>query len=282
MEATILLGNHNDCKIDTGRYVETDVMGWKAIVYVPSGIDNEQVQKALDYAYSTLCQSCYMEFILADNFLLISKEVFDKKKVFKFNLKKHFTECQTSIRDTMKLYERNMDEDYYNEYSTFLWDLIKDKVEKLRKMIEDKLRNLKCKYNPYLCSYVIMIQNLVQQINDTHIHVMEITEREYGVDIAPSYENYRAKMAFTQADNCLYDIMHDEAKKFRDNIVKDKKIIAVWSDITRTIYNPINAKKARLSAFYSMPEETQALYNLREEDGFCELKDGAKKFKKGA
>ena len=175
-----------------------------------------------------------------------------------------------------------MDEDYYNEYSTYLWDLIKDKVEKLRKMIEDKLRNLKCKYNPYLCSYAITIQNLVQQINDTHIHVMEITEREYGVDIAPSYENHRAKMAFTQADNCLYDIMHDEAEKFRDNIVKDKKVIAVWSDITRTIYDPINAKKARLSAFYSMPEETQALYNLREEDGFCELKDGAKRFKKGA
>lgn len=124
MEASILLGNHNDCKIDTGRYVETDVMGWKATIYVPSGIDNEQIQKALDYAYSTLCQSCYMEFILADNFLLISKEVFDKKKVFKFNLKKYFTECQTSIRDTMKLYERNMDEDYYNEYSTYLWDLI--------------------------------------------------------------------------------------------------------------------------------------------------------------
>ena len=57
MEATILLGNHNDCKIDTGRYVETDVMGWKATIYVPSGIDNEQIQKALDYAYSTLCQS---------------------------------------------------------------------------------------------------------------------------------------------------------------------------------------------------------------------------------
>lgn len=155
-----------------------------------------------------------------------------------------------------------MDEDYYNEYSTYLWDLIKDKVEKLRKMIENKLRNLKCKYNPYLCSYAITIQNLVQQINDTHKHVMEITEREYGVDIAPSYECHRAKMAFTQADNCLYDIMHDEAEKFRDNIVNDKK--------------------ARFSAFYSMSKETQALYNLREEDGFCELKEDAKRFKKGA
>lgn len=233
MEAPVLLNNHIVVNIDKGRYVETDVVGWKAIVYVPSGIDNEQIQKALDYAYSTLCQSCYMEFILADNFLLISKEVFDKKKVFKFNLKKHFTECQTSIRDTMKLYERNMDEDYYNEYSTYLWDLIKDKVEKLRKMIEDKLRNLKCKYNPYLCSYVIMIQNLVQQINDTHIHVMEITERKYGVDIAPSYENYRAKMAFTQADNCLYDIMHDEAEKFRDNIVKDKRVRGEWFSLSK-------------------------------------------------
>ena len=74
---------------------------------------------------------------------------------------------------------------------------------------------------------------------------------------------------------------HNDAKT-RDNIVKDKKIIDVWSDITKTLYNPINAKKARISAFYSMPKETQALYNLREEDGFCEPKDGTKKFNKGA
>lgn len=55
MKAPILLGNHNDCKIDKGRYVETDVSGYKAVIYVPSGINNEQIQKALDYAYSTLC-----------------------------------------------------------------------------------------------------------------------------------------------------------------------------------------------------------------------------------
>ena len=55
----------------------------------------------------------------------------------------------------------------------------------------------------------------------------------------------------------------------------------MWSDIIRTIYDPINVKKARFSAFYSMPKETQALYNLREEDGFCEPKESTKKFKKG-
>ena len=57
MEAPMLLSNHNGCKMDKGRYVETDVSGYKAVIYVPSGIDNEQIQKALDYAYSTLCQS---------------------------------------------------------------------------------------------------------------------------------------------------------------------------------------------------------------------------------
>lgn len=55
MEAPVLLNNQMVVNIDKGRYVETDVMGWKAIIYVPSGIDNEQIQKALDYAYSTLC-----------------------------------------------------------------------------------------------------------------------------------------------------------------------------------------------------------------------------------
>lgn len=87
MEAPILLGNHNDCKIDKGRYVETDVSGYKAVIYVPSGIDNEQIQKALDYAYSTLCQSCYMEFILADNFLLISKRSSIRRKCLSLILK---------------------------------------------------------------------------------------------------------------------------------------------------------------------------------------------------
>ena len=38
MGTPVLLGNHNDCKIDKGRYVETDVSGYKAVIYVPSGI----------------------------------------------------------------------------------------------------------------------------------------------------------------------------------------------------------------------------------------------------
>ena len=38
MGTPVLLGNHNDCNIDKGRYVETDVSGYKAVVYVPSGI----------------------------------------------------------------------------------------------------------------------------------------------------------------------------------------------------------------------------------------------------
>lgn len=87
-----------------------------------------------------------------------------------------------------------MNEDYYHEFSNYLWDLVRDKVQKMRKLIENKLRNLKCKYNPYLCSQVIMIQNLVQEVNDTHKNVMETTERNFGVDITPCFEHYRAKI----------------------------------------------------------------------------------------
>lgn len=271
-----------DCPIVGNRWVEVDISGYKAVIEVSRKVSDEQIQKALDYAYSTLCQSCYMELILADNFLILAQEVFKKKKVFKFNLKKHFLYCQTNIRDTMKVYERHMDEDYYNEYSTTMWEFVEGKVEKLRKIIEDKLRNLGCKYSPYLCSYAIMIQNLTQQVSDTYKHVMDIAKRDYDVDLTVAYSKHNAKMAYTQADNILYDVMHGESEKFTDNIVKNKKVLEIWSDITKTLYDPHNTKKARFAVFYNMPKEQQALYNLREEDGFCELKDETKRWKKGA
>ena len=270
------------CPLATNKYVEVDISGYKAILEVSRKVSNGQIQKALDWAYSTLCQSCYMELILADNFLILSEEVFRKKKVFKFGLKKHFKECQSSIRETMKLYERHMDDEYYNEYSSTMWDMVEGKVEKLRKVIEDKLRNLGCKYSPYLCSYAIMIQNLTQQVSDTYKHVMDIAKRDYDIDLTVAFSKHNAMMAYTQADNILYDVMHGESEKFTDNIVKNKKVLEIWSDITKTLYDPHNTKKARFAAFYNMPEEQQALYNLREEDGFCELKDEKKRWKKGA
>ena len=272
-----------DCPMVGNRWVEVDISGYKAVIEVSRKVTDEQIQKALDYAYSMLCQSCYMEFILADNFLILSQEVFRKKKVFKFNLKKHFLDCQQSIRSTMKVYERHMDDEYYNEYSSTMWDFVEGKVERLRKLIEDKLRNLGCKYSPYLCSYAIMIQNLTQQVSDTYGHVMDVVKREYDIDLSVAFGKHNAKMAYTQADNLLYAVMHGENEKFANNIVKNKDIIEVWAQITKTLYDPNNAKKARMAAFYNMPKEQQALYNLREKDGYCELKEGVeKKWKKGA
>lgn len=47
MDASVLLNNQMVVNIDKGRYVETDVMGWKAIIYVPSGIDMSRFRKPL-------------------------------------------------------------------------------------------------------------------------------------------------------------------------------------------------------------------------------------------
>ena len=268
-----------DCSAMRRRQVEVEVTGRKTVVDVSPGVTSEQIQDGLDYMYAMLCQSCYVEYTIADCFLIISEKIFRKKKVFKFGLKKHFTECQKSLRDTMKIYECHMDDDYYSEYSGTMYDMVAQKIEKLRKMCEDKLRGLDCKYNPYLCSYAIMIQNLVQNSSDTFKHVVEVAVRLYGCNFADSYKQHNAKMAYTQADNILYDIMHDGAKKFKVNIIENKKIKDIWCDIIQTLYNQNNAKKARLAAFYDMPPEKQALYDLRE-DGFCQLKEGVRKIKK--
>lgn len=273
------IDNNFECSAMRQRHVEIEVSGVKSVIDVAPSVTNEQIQEGLDYMYSILCQTCYVEYTIADCFLILAKEVFQKKKVFRFALKKHFTECQKSIRDTMRTYEIHMDDDYYSEYSGTFYDMIAQKIEKLRKMVEVKLRGLDCKYNPYLCSYAVMIQNLVQNIGDTYKHVVNTTERLYGCNFFDSYKNHRARAAFAQANNILYDIMHDEAEKFKNNIVNNKQITAVWTDIIQTLYNQNNAKKARLAAFYDMPPEKQALYDLRE-DGFCQLKEGVRKIRK--
>lgn len=138
MNALILQNKAVECKLNKGRYLEADMSGRKVVIYAPGNVSNEQIQDAIDYAYCTLCQTCYMEYVLADNFLIKSKMIFDKKKVFKFGLKKHFMECQKSILDTRSLFEQHMDEVYYYEFSNYLWDLVRDKVEKMRKLIEKK------------------------------------------------------------------------------------------------------------------------------------------------
>lgn len=181
----------------------------------------------------------------------------------------------------MKIYKVHMNDDYYDEYSSILYGKVSDVIEHMRKLIEDKLRNLHSKCNPYIASYAIMMQNLVQQVDDTYKNVMDSLKKRYDVDLSKVFDKYRSRLAFTMVDNLLYAIMQSDADKFTDNIVNNKKILALWSEVTKRLYNPKNLKEARLSAFYSMPKEYQSLYTLNE-DGTCEPKEGVSKWKKGA
>lgn len=279
-----MLTNNNraiDSSIVSPRRIQVEVCGYKSIINVPYGMPEERLQEALDNAYSMLVQSCYMEYILADNFLIIAKDIFVRKKIFRFNIKKFFVDCQSDIRKTMKIYKMHMDDDYYDEYSSILYGKVSDVIEHMRKLIEDKLRNLHSKCNPYIASYAIMMQNLVQQVDDTYKNVMDSLKKRYDVDLSKVFDKYRSRLAFTMVDNLLYAIMQSDADKFTDNIVNNKKILALWSEVTKRLYNPKNLKEARLSAFYSMPKEYQSLYTLNE-DGTCEPKDGVSKWKKGA
>lgn len=254
------------------RDVEIEVAGLRSHIAVPLSMSKQDLQLALDYTYSMLCQTCYMEYTVADNFMIIASDVLKKKKALRFGVKKNFLDLQKAIRSTMRTYEQHMNEGYYNEYSTVLYEKVAPLIEKLRKVIEDKLRNLQCKRNAYICSYVIMIQNLVQQVNDTYTHVMDVVMRKYGVKFHDSFKRLRCIAGFKAADNLLYAFMQDEADKFANNIVKNKDVIAIWSKISMQLYDMKNVTDARFEAYYAMPEEQQQKYELHADDGYCELK----------
>lgn len=266
--------------VEGHKYIDITVSGYRTVVLLPDEYDMGKLQKALDYAYKMLCGSCYMEMVIADNFLMKAKDIFIKRKMFRFKFKKDFTDLQTNLRDTMKVYEEYMDDVYYNEYSSVLYEKVADIIEKMRKMIEDKLRNLGVK-NAYDSSIAIMIQNLTQQIDDTFLNVMGKVREDYDVNLTQAYVKHRPKLAYSKADCVLYDVMHDDCDKFNKNIVNNKHIVALWSEITKRIYDQKNQIEARKEAYYNMPKEQQDLY-IMNKDGFLELKEGVKVYRKEA
>ena len=254
------------------RYLEIEVAGVYSRIAAPRSMNTKEVQQALDYTYSMLCQTCYMEYVIADNFLILAADILKKKGVLRFAVKHNFVELQKAVRGTRRIYEAHMNEEYYNEYSSVLYDKVTDLIEKLRKVIENKLRNLQCKRNPYICSYIIMIQNLVQQVNDTYGHVLSVIYRKFNIQLEDSYRRFRADRAFKAADNLLNAYMQDEADKFTDNIVNNKEIIAIWSEIMKRLYDMKNVTDARIEAYHNLPEEDKARYNFHEKNGYCEPK----------
>lgn len=93
MNAIVSQNKAVECKLNKGRYLEADMSGRKVVIYAPSGVNNEQIQDAIDYAYCTLCQTCYMEYVLADNYLIKAKMIFDKKKTKVSQVNKYQLAC---------------------------------------------------------------------------------------------------------------------------------------------------------------------------------------------
>ena len=166
-----------------------------------------------------------------------------------------------------------MNDDYYYEYSSIIYEKLEPKIEKLRKAIETKLRNLKVN-NAYISSYLIILYNMMTQNTDTFTRIMEIVKRRYSVDLTSQFSSVYASMPQAHAQRLLDEVMRQDRQTFSDSITKNKDIIKLWQEATKVIYDPMCTRDARIGAFNEMPEETKALYNLRE-DGFCELK-GAK------
>lgn len=253
------------------RYIKVNVFDRESYVYAPDNVTRESLEEALDYTFTLLCNSCYAENVATDIMLLLTNDILVKKSVFRFGVKKHFKEFQKSLRNIIHIYQHYMNDDYYYEYSSIIYEKLEPKIEKLRKAIESKLRNLKVN-NAYISSYLIILYNMMTQNTNTFTRVMEIVKRRYSVDLTSQFSSVYASMPQAHAQRLLDEVMRQDRQTFSDSITKNKDIIKLWQEATKVIYDPMCTIDARIGAFNEMPEETKALYNLGE-DGFCELKE---------
>lgn len=245
------------------RKVELRMFGYRCSV-TANNITNGNIQKAIDEAYSAIVQTSYIEYILADNVLILCKDYLVEKGYYKQKVKMLFNETQKDLRRAMNICETCINEDYYNEMSCFHYDNVKNDFDKLRKVIATKLANLGVP-KAGLCAWLILCYNIIMSSKDSFERVYQRELKRHGVDLHNAYTSVEATLAYKRSRELMYYVMGDDADRFTNNIIGNKQVQMIWNRIFDTVFSKKNAIASRKEAYYSLSEEEQARWDLQED-----------------
>lgn len=243
------------------RRVPLRMFGYDCVI-TANNVDNEHIQKAMDEAYSSIVQTAYIEYTLADMMFILLKDYLSDKGYYKHKIKKLFNDSQRDLRRAMSICETCINKEYYNEMSCFHYDNVKNDIDSLRKYIATKLSNLGVA-NPGLCAWLITTYNVLLASRDSFERVYNRELEKFGVDLHNAFEVATAICAYKNFRELLYFVMGDAADKYTHNIVDDKRVNQIWERIFNTIFCQRNAIASRKEAFASLPEDEQERWIMK-------------------
>lgn len=215
----------------------------------------DQVWAIMRKVKTFLATFVYVPCIVSDCMMLKLQQVLQRKKMYRFKLKKDFVNMQSLVRRTIKNFEDDFkNPEFFDEFSMTYYDEAKPKIEKFAKMMEVKLANLGYKDVSVMSLSFLAFQMACFGVVN-YQSLMRGAETDYGFDLTGLYAHLCPTQPSEAAKRFMMDVGFTEELVKKLNARDD--ISELFSRIEKTFISQATQRKASDAAFNELPEETK-------------------------
>lgn len=236
------------------------LLGKKYTKEFPYGVSRDDIQGALDMAFTGIAQSCYIQNVIADTEMILCREFLEKRGYFRFAVKKYFTEAQNDLRRAIKVCESCFNSEYYNDIATSRYEMIKPDLVQWYKLLAQKISNLGYK-NPGASAWLILINNVVNESASDYDLVMRDVYNKFNIDLSKDYLDTCPLAAYSLTERLQNELIGKKTiKEMNISIAQNKDVVKLYHKIVNKTIDIKNIVKSRKAAYYSQDEGWQKKY----------------------
>lgn len=239
-----------------------NIAGKTKVVSVPNDMTKEKMNKCLAACRAYLCQYVYVEIVLAECFLQAVEASVEKKKCFRFNVKKKWKDCKKNLRKSIKRYDdfSPNGEDYNNEFAITFYEKTSKSLFQLRDKLAVRLQRLGCGEMSGLYSNAIILYNITSMCICTYEAVVNRLKELLHVNLMEAYEEFCPVMAFENSYDFMRLVMGKDFERMSDKAIS-KDLVPFFDKVKNDIFDNKTLEEAAKNASEVSETDDKELQN---------------------
>lgn len=236
-------------EINCFRSFILNVAGKRKVVPVPANMTKERMNKCLAACRAYLCQCVYVEIVLAECFMQSVEASVEKKKCFKFGIKKKWTDCKKSLRASIKLYDAFAPNggEYNEEFAITFYEKTSMNLYKLRDKLAVRLQRLGCGEMSGLYSNAIILYNLTSMCIGTYEALMQRLYELLHVNLANAYLDFAPILPLENSYDFMKAVMGKDFEQLSNKAIT-KELTPYFDKIKEDIFDDKTLDEAARNA----------------------------------
>lgn len=241
------------------RRMILNVGGKEIRIAVGNDMTEDKMDRVLIVGKAYLQQYVYVQMVISELYMEMIEASLQKKKCFKFEMKKLWKECFKNLRKTICIYDSYVpNENFNNEYAVTYYDSIKDDLFKLRDKLATRFQNFGYGNKSGLYANSMVLYNLLTMCVNTYEAIMKRLSLRLGIDMYDVYKEFCPMLAFVKSYDFMRVVMGNDYESLGQHTLS-KDVLAYFEKVRDGIFDTKTAELAVKNATEEMQEEERKL-----------------------